>query len=241
MTPKESIESVLLETFRDADGHTEQVRLEAPLTVAEIQVFQQDQPAPLPDDIQELLRFNRGFTLLGECVDFLGTNRSEFEPSFPCGIPLHSDGFGNFWIAHTDPSTGAWAPILFVSYDPAVLVIQSADLVNFLEDFFTAFRPGPANALNQIYQIAFDIWRLDQGLSKVVEVRASPEEAIRAFVKGLKDEDYIADLRGRIIGSGFSWARFGADALVERDPCDLFFAVITPRQRGCLSRLFQGR
>lgn len=142
MTPKESIEGVLYETFRDAVGSTGQVELGTPLTETELDGFQEDQAAPLPEDIRELLRFTRGFTLLGKCVDFQGTNRSEFEPSFSCGIPLSTDGFGNFWIVYIDPSTGAWAPILFAGHDPPVLVIQSPDLVHFLEEFFNAFRPG---------------------------------------------------------------------------------------------------
>lgn len=238
MTPKESIETVLLETFENALGHTGQVRLEAPLTLAELADFQEDQSAPLPAEIRELLRFTRGFSLLGESVDFQRINRSEFEPSFPGGIPLHSDGFGSFWIVHIDPITGAWAPILFAGHDPPVLVIQSPDLVSFLEEFFNTFRPGTANALTQVYRTAFDIWRLDRGLHRVAEVRQSPDTAIQTFVKDLKDDDHVADLRGRIIGSGFSWARNGSAAEVKRHPSDLLFAVITPSRKGCLYRLF---
>lgn len=241
MTPKESIESVLLETFRDAHGRTGRVQLADPLSVAELAGFQEEQSAPLPADIQELLGFTRGFTLFGEGVDFQGTNRSEFEPSWPEGIPLHSDGFGSFWIVHIDPSTGAWAPILFASHDPPVLVIQSPDLVSFLEEFFNAFRPGTDNALDQIYRAAFDIWRLDRGLQKVIEVRTAPDATLRAFVKDLKDDDCIADLRRRILGSGFSWARFGSATVIKRHPFDLLFALIAPKRKGFLYRLFGGR
>jgi len=240
MTPKESIESVLFETFRDAGGHVGHVQLEAPLTVEELEVFQEDQSVPLPDDIRELLRFTGGFTLFGECVDFKGTNRSEFEPSIPCGIPLYSDGFGNFWIVHPDPNTGAWAPILFAGHDPPVLVVQSADLVDFLEEFFNGFRPGYASALDQVYRISFDVWRRDRGLRSVVEVRTAPDETVRAFVKEYKDEDYVADLRDRRIGSGFSWARFGPGAVVKCHPSDLLFTITAPRRKGFLYRLFWG-
>ena len=106
MTPKESIVGVLYETFRDGFGATGQVQLRTPLTEAELNGFQEDLLAPLPEEIRELLRFTRGFTLLGKCIDFKGTNRSEFEPSFPCGLPLTTDDFGNFWIVYIDPGTG---------------------------------------------------------------------------------------------------------------------------------------
>ncbi len=238
MTPKESIESVLLETFQNERGRTGQVQLEAPLTLAELAEFQEDQSAPLPAEIRELLRFTRGFSLLGENVDFQGTNQTEFEPSLPGGIPLHSDGFGSFWIVHVDPGTGAWAPILFAGHHPPVLVIQSQDLGSFLEEFFNTFRPGKSNALLEVYRTAFDIWRLDRGLYRVAAVRESPDAALRAFAKDLKDEDYVADLRSRIIGSGFSWARCGSAAVVQGHPSELLYAVITPRRKGGLARLF---
>jgi cell wall assembly regulator SMI1 len=234
MTPKESIESVLYETFRDANGHTGQVELEDPLTAAELERFQEDQSAPLPPDILELLRFTSGFTLLGECVDFRGTNRSEFEPPFSWGLPLCSDGYGTFWIVDIDPSTGVWGPILFTGHDPPVMVIQSSDLVNFLEEFFNTFRRGIVSTLDQVYRVSFDIWRHDRGLRRVVEVRTSPDATIRTFVKDFKDDDYVADLRERIVGSGFSWARCGSAAAVKRHPCDLLFALTIPRWKGFL-------
>jgi len=119
-------------------------------------------------------------------------------------------------------------------------VNQGHDLVHFLEEFFNTFRPGNASALDQVYQVSFDIWRLNRGLSKVVEVRAPPDATIRAFVKDFKDDDYIADLRSRSSGSGFSSARCGSAAVVKRHSSDLLFAITRTRWKGFLYRLFWG-
>jgi len=240
MTPKAVLEGALRETFHDAAGRSGRVELEHPLSGKELERFQGQQPAPVPDDIRELLRFTRGFTLLGERVDFRGDIRSEFEPAFCCGIPVRTDGFGSFWVVHVHPGTGEWAPVFFTSQDPPVAVIQSRDLVDFLEELFNLFRPGRASALVEVYRISLDIWCHDRGLRKVAEVRNSPDPTLRVFAGGLQAGAYVADLRSRVLGSGFAWGRFGPDTVVKRHGPDLLFAVERPERRGLFQRLVGG-
>jgi hypothetical protein len=204
MTPRQIIERALAETFRDAIGRTGQVQLASPLDPEEIARFDLQQPAPLPDVMRDLLGFARGFTLLGERVDFRGEAPSEFVPEFADGVPIYTDGVGSFWMAHVHPETGEWAPILFVSSDPPVVVIQSRDLADFLEELFNMFRPGRASALDRVYPISLEIWTQNLGFHRVAELRSSTDQALRAFAASLKDEDLIADLRARTIGSGFT-------------------------------------
>ena len=203
MTPKALLERTLPETFHDAAGRSGRVELELPLTATEVETFQGRQPAPLPEDVRDLLRFTRGFSLLGERVDFRGEVQSEFEPAFCCGVPIRTDGFGSFWIVHVHPGTGEWAPVLFTSQDPPVVVVQSRALVDFLEELFNLFRPGRVSALEAVYQVALDIWSHDRGLRTVAEARDSPDPTIRVFAQTLKDGAYVADLRGQVVGSGF--------------------------------------
>jgi hypothetical protein len=239
MTPKACLERVLTETFHDAFGRRGKVELDAGLAADELEAFQRELPAPPPAEVVELLRFSAGFALAGGRVDFRGRNRSEFEPALSCGIPIYSDGFGNFWVVHVDPRTGAWAPVLFLCHDPPALVVQSPDLVAFLEGLFDAFRPGRASALDEVYRVAFDVWRHGRGLRRVAEVRASADATVRAFVKDLRDDDRIADLRDKVVGKGFAWGCSGSGGVVRRHPAELLFAVETPRRRGFLSRLFR--
>ncbi len=204
MTPRQILEEALAETFRDATGRTGQVRLAAPLAPEEIALFDLEQPAALPDGIRDLLGFARGFTLLGERVDFLGDNPSEFAPPVPLGIPVYTDTFGSFWMVRVHSETGEWAPILFVSSDPPVVVVQSRDLADFLVELFNLFRPGRASTLDQVYATALDIWTNNRGIHRVAELRHSNDPALRAFASSLKDDDLLADLRARVIGSGFT-------------------------------------
>jgi hypothetical protein len=239
MTPKASIERVLRETFHDAFGRRGALELDAGLSADELEAFQRGLPAPLPAEMLELLQFCAGFALAGDRVDFRGRNRSEFEPALSCGVPIYSDGFGTFWVVHVDPCTGAWAPVLFVGHDPPALVVQSPDLVAFLEGLFDAFRPGRASALDEVYRVAFDVWCHGRGLRRVAEVRASADPTVRAFVKDLRDDDRVADLRGKVVGSGFTWGGSRRGSLVRCHPAELLFAVETPRRKGFLSRLFR--
>src|SRR5947209_3544465 len=152
MTPKELLKGARLETFADTGGRTGKIVLQAPLTGKEVEAFQGYLPAPLPWDIRDLLEFARGFTLLTEGVDFRGQLRSEFEPALACGIPVYTDGVGNFWVVHVHPKTGAWGPVLFTSADPPAVVIQSTDFVSFLDEWLNGFRPGRASALDEVYR-----------------------------------------------------------------------------------------
>ena len=238
MTPKEIIERALPETFRDAVGRSGRVELVPPLSREELESFQGRQPAPLPEDIRELLRFARGFTLLGERVDFLGDIRSEFSPPLPCGIPVYSDGFGCFWAVYVHPGTGEWAPVFFASQDPPVAVIQSRDLSDFLEGLFNAYRPGRVSALDQVYRLALDVWRRNRGLRPVAGVRHSGDPTLRGFAEGLKDGDYVADLRGAAVGAGFVWGRFGSDTVVKCHGSEFLFALERPARKGLFLRLF---
>ena len=240
MTPKELLERGRLETFQDAAGHRGKIELRPPLTVEELAVFQEHLPAPLPDDIREVLRFARGFTLLRELVDFRGQLRSEFEPALSCGIPIYTDGVGNFWMVQVHSKTGAWAPVLFSSADPPAVVIQSADLVTFLEEWFNGFRPGRASALDQVYRVALDVWHQKRGVRRVAEVRNSPDAILRSFAQSLKDDDYLADLRGGTVGCGFTWGRFGSEPAAAPAGSDLLFAIEMPRRKGFFARLLRG-
>lgn len=204
MTPRQIIEEVRSETFRDASGHTGKVELAPPLAPAEIDQFERQQPEPLPSTIRDLLGLAGGFTLLGEHVDFRGQIQSEFEPPFTCGLPIYTDGFGSFWTAHIAPDTGDWSPIFFVSPDPPVIVVQSRDLADFLVELFNRFRPGEASALDQVYALSLDIWSQDRGIHRAAELRNCADPVLEAFASGLQDEDLIADLRERTIGSGFT-------------------------------------
>ena len=241
MTPKELLERARAETFQDGAGRTGTLELAPGLAEEELATFQGRLPGPLPADVRALLLFARGFAVLEETVDFTGEIESEFAPAFPCGVPVYTDGFGSFWIVHVGPDTGEWAPVLFSPYDPPVVVVQSETLVDFLQEVFNLLRPGRVSALDRVYQAAFDVWSCAGGLRRVAEVRDSPDPVVRAFAAGLKDEDYVADLRGTVVGTGFPWGRFGSDTVVRRHGGDLLFAIETPRWRGLLHRLFRSR
>lgn len=241
MTPKELLESTLWETFRDLDGHSGRVELGLPLSPEELDAFQGLQPGPLPDDVRELLGFARGFTLLGERVDFRGDLPSEFDVPFASGVPVYTDGYGSFWVVHVHPSTGEWLPVFFASHDPPVVVVQGPDLTDFLEEFFNLLRPGHVSTLAAVYRMALDVWSHDRGLRRVAEARQAVDPVLRDFAGSVREDGYVADLRHWAPGSGFAWGRFGSATVVKRHGPDLLFALERPQRDGFLRRLLWGR
>ena len=242
MTPKQVIEAALGERFQPEGEEPYTLELRPGLSEAEFREFAARFPHPLPPEIEELLRFTRGFDFgsVDPEVDFTG--RLDFEDAdvFPHGAPIAGDGCGNFWVVDVNPESGAWAPVFYACHDPPVIVYQSASLAEFLEELFNIERPGRSSQIEYVHEDAsMDIWRNNPDLIPAPEARQSADGELRAFAKSLDDRALISDLRAGKVGSGFSWGRYGADTPVRRDGARLLFGIMPPERRpGFFQRLF---
>lgn len=240
MSPKQIIESVLSERFQDEDGNEFSVQLHPGLSESEYEDFAGSLPVPPPAEISDLLRFTRGFDFSPvERVDFRGELAFEYEPAFPHGLPICSDGFGNFWVVDVNPESGAWAPVFYACHDPPVIAWQAPSLGEFLQELFELGRRHASNAVGHVHdEVVFEIWKLNPGLVPVAEAQGSGDGELQSFAQQLDGRALIADLRDPRMGSGFSWGRYGPDTALQRDGSRLLFALTPPGKKSLLRRLF---
>jgi hypothetical protein len=241
MTPKKTIEGVLDTNFENEDGNMYKVELQPGLSESELSDFESRFLKPLPVEIKELLIFCRGFEFGPvDTVDFTGKHAFEFESLFPQGVPIASDGFGNFWIVDINPESGTWAPIFYACHDPPVVVYQSPTLSDFLTKLLKLDRNRRDEEKNSIDEVrekcSHQIWRQNSGLISFTAARDSNDKVLTMFAEELDDRFEIVDLRNGEIGAGFSWGRAGPETEVRRYGSELVFAI--KKKKTLLGRIF---
>lgn len=227
MTAKEVIESGLKESFNDAKGNAYQLHLKPGFSQTHLSELEERLAAPLPNEIRELLTFTSGFNFqpFGE-VDFPAKEMFGLEEILPLGLTIATDGSGNNWVVDIKKGTGEWGPVLFMSHDPPVAVIQAPDLARFIEQVFELGRPERKSQLDSVSKTAASrIWSNDPYLLDLGASRISSDPALAEFSKHLPESFRVADLRALAVGSGFAWGRAGANAEIRRYGSELLFGV----------------
>ena len=135
MTPFELVQQAEGRKLVNEDGDVDHLKLLPPLGADDLAALETRIPCPLPAEVRELLAYSRGFENGPvKSVDFSGLTDFGMEEIFPCPIPIAHDGFGNYWVVDLTTGSRAWAPILYVCHDPAVIVFQAASLAEFIEE-----------------------------------------------------------------------------------------------------------
>jgi cell wall assembly regulator SMI1 len=164
MTAKEIIENGLKETFRDSKDNMYQLQAKPGLNQAQIEEFEKRLAVQLPSEVRELLGFTSGFSFpqFGD-VNFFAKEVFGLEELIPLGVTTSTDGCGNDWVVDINKDTGAWGPVIFVSHDPPVVVIQARDLAGFLEQILDLGRPESKSQLDSARRKATisRLWRDD--------------------------------------------------------------------------------
>ena len=220
--PWEILQSALRETLTDADGTPLKIRFLPPLSQGELARLETELGRKLPADLHELLVLCRGFEFsrVGT-VDFSGGEMSVAIPF--AANPVLPDGSGNFWVVDIEPEEHS-GPVMFWCHDPAVMVIQAPTLSEFLQQVLGMGRPGHSDPLRFTKEErSRQIWADDPYLVRAVEARESVDPDLAAFAAELAGDFYIADLRKRKIGSGFSWGKTDSD--VRRFKDKLIFGI----------------
>lgn len=192
----------------------------------------------LPAEIEELLKFSKGFEFFGlEEVRFDSFGHFGFEEMFPNSIQLTGDGFGNFWILDIDTS-GNWNSVYYVCHDPAVIVKHSENLSQFIEQIDEYGKKGNESTLDIIHeQTVMKIWTEKVGIMENNEKDYHFENNKIEF-----PEMYlIADLTDKPIKTGFAWGRSGPNTKIIKPTDKPIWIVEKKVKQGFLSRLFGGK
>ena len=152
MKPVEKLKSILGNEYETEDGDIYEIELLDGMNDQEITDFRQQLPDQfLPPEIEELLRFTKGFEFDGlDEVRFDSFGYFGFEELFPYSIQLAGDGFGNFWVLDID-SAGRWNSVYYVCHAPAVVLKHSENLSEFIAHVDEFGEKGEASNLDQIH------------------------------------------------------------------------------------------
>jgi hypothetical protein len=239
MTAKQQLESILTNQYESEDGDLYKVELLGGMMDEEIETFKNQLPSKnLPTEIEDLLRFSRGFEFHGlEEVRFDAFGQFGFEEMFPNSVQLAGDGFGNFWILDID-SKGNWNSVYYVCHDPAVVVKHSENLKQFIEHVDEFGKKGSGSNLDIIHEkVVIDIWREKIGIME-------KNEKGYDFEKGdieLPEIFLVADLTQKPIRTGFPWGTSGPKTKIIRPTDEPIWIVEKKVKQGFLSRLFGGK
>jgi hypothetical protein len=120
------------------------------------------------------------------------------------------------------------------------VAVQAEDLGQFLKQALDPDGSDPKNALQYVArEAAMRIWQEDPALVPAPEARASQDAAVASFAQQLPESYYVADLRSKKIGSGFSWG-LSPNFEVKRAGTESIFAV-QRKAAGFFEKLLSGR
>ena len=239
MRPKELLESYRGTMFEDADGYQYEMELRPGLSPADIRAFEEQLPGPLSEGIRELLAYSSGIDgLVFDTIDFRGRLEFEYRDVFPAGLPIASDGTGNFVVLDVHPDAVEWGAVYFACHDPPVITFVAQNLSGFLDASLSFDRGLPVDEDNPVRRAtgegAFDVWRDEPDMMSRRRAHASDDPTLSEFAAALDDRFDVCDLRQAQPGQGFAWGRAGPDTEVIRCGTAPIFAV---EQKGWLRRL----
>jgi hypothetical protein len=181
----------------------------------------------LPLSIRELFLATAGLTIPGVLsLDFWGSLPFA-HPAFPAALPIAADG-DRTWII--DFAEDGSCPILLVSRNPHVVIVQASLLGTFIAQ---CFEPGGPWFLIQPH-VKEIVARNPHAVLCEDLVRAG-DAVLRTFAHILKAAYLVTDLRDARAGIGFTWR----DGAIRRAGNTCVFAV--PSRRTWLGTWFRRR
>ena len=213
MTALEQLKLIKEERYVTEDGEEFGIILKDGLSDHQIdQLAAQLPAAQIPPDIRELLRYTSGFSFAGlDGISFDGVNQFGFENIFPASVQLAGDGAGNCWIVDVNPA-GGWGAVFFVCHDPAVIIKQSEDVTEYLQQIDELGKKPHQSTLSIFLErTMMRIHGQDDGFMDIASARSSADVVLREFAVGLPDHFVVADLRDKPIQTGFAWGKYGSD------------------------------
>ncbi|GAB5526193.1 MAG: hypothetical protein Roseis2KO_40650 [Roseivirga sp.] len=239
MTNLEVINTLRKSTFTDEDGEPYQLEFEPGLTDEEINKLRMDFPGEaIAPELIEILKMTRGWNGYGlEAVYFDSVGQFGFEELSKNSITLGHDGFGNFWVLDL-AEDGSPDKVFYACHDPAVFVIHSQNLNEYLHHLLEFYQKPEDCHLNQVHEkTVITIWDNNEAcIAKTDFLNNHPEYA--DFLSQFEGQDWtVADLRDEGNKTGFAWGRFGPNQLTMRHATELIW-VIKNKKKSFFSRFF---
>jgi len=239
MTNLEIIKKLKEATFTDEDEGKYKLEFQDGLTDLEIDQLKEQFPNKnIDSEIIEILKETRGWGGYGpEMIYFDSIGQFGFWELSANSITLGHDGFGNHWILDLNEK-GKPNKVFFACHDPAVFVIHSQNLNEYLGHLLEFYESPHKCHLNEIHdKTVMAIWdKNNLCFSKNEFHNNNPE--FKDFLKKFDGDEWtVADLRIGKNKDGFAWGKFGANQFTERHPTELIW-VIQNKKKGFFTRLF---
>jgi len=239
MTNLEIIKKIKASTFTDEDGESYELEFEDGLAQTEIDELSEKFPSQTIDpEIIEILKFTKGWDGYSlEHVYFNSIGEFGFwELSENC-LTVGHDGFGNHWILDINEK-GKLGKVFFACHDPAVFVIHSQNLNEYLHHLLELYENPGEGHLNEVHEkTVMTIWDNNKLCFSKAEFEAN-NPTFKEFLAEFKGENWIvADLRKGMNKDGFSWGKFGPNKHTKRHPTELVW-VIGEKKKGFFQRFF---
>jgi hypothetical protein len=231
--PIAEIERARSSQLVDEDGHEVVLGVEPPLPAEEVERIEAELGVALPRELRALLAHTAGLEGLLDIVDFSARRLDvATDELFRAGLPLASDGFGNFWVADVTPAERDVARVFFACHDAPVLLYQSPSVGHFLHELIRMHVPPHASLVGDVHEDhLFGVWRENPGAIMQPAALASDDPVLAAFAATLDEQFYVVDLRDVPVGMGFSWGRFGPRTEVRRHGWERVFACRRPERK----------
>ena len=228
--------------LEDEDGREVRLVLGPGLSDDQIEGLQASVGTPLPAELRDVLKFTCEIDGPFDLLDFTGDSCDvALDDTFPAGLPIAADGYGNFWVLDLGFAARERARVFYVCHDPPVVLYQAPSLADFLREAFRMFVPPHDSLVDDVHEDRlFNIWGTDHGLLSHGDALAAGDETLREFAARLDDRHTFADLREPQVGEGFAWGRHGPRTIVVRHEDAPIFAITAPEKKPGLLRRLRG-
>lgn len=239
MTNLDIIRELKGATFIDEDDSEYQLEFQAGLKAEELKSLQEKFPSKKIDaELLKILGETRGWEGYGPSpIEFDSIGEFGFLELAPWSITLGHDGLGNFWILDID-AKGNLGKVYFACHDPAVLIVHSQNLNEYLLHLLSFYKEPHESHVSQVSEVSvMNIWTQNPNILPKQEFEYRNPE----FTEFLSEYDganwNIADLRKGDNKDGFAWGIQGPNQLKSRHLRELIW-VLQIKEKGFFARLF---
>ncbi|MHC4997250.1 MAG: SMI1/KNR4 family protein, partial [Planctomycetota bacterium] len=110
----------------------------------------------------------------------------EQEDLFPHGVPIASDGWGNFWVVDLTPDSSEFGPVWFACHDAPVILYQSDNLSEFLIELFKLCHPPYKSLVDDVHEDRIrNVWRTNPGVLDHESCMQSSDKTLCEFALAL--------------------------------------------------------
>ncbi|MDO5979195.1 SMI1/KNR4 family protein [Flavivirga spongiicola] len=233
------IEKLQSSTFTDEDGEQYTLDFQPALSDKEIENLKKQFPnSSIDKELLDILKYTKGWDGFGlERVYFDSIGEFGFWELSPYSITLGHDGFGNFWLLDIDKN-GNLGKVFFACHDPAVFIVHSQNLNEYLMHLVEFYEKPESCHLNEVHDnTVMTVWD-NNNLCVSKTDFLTKNTSFKGFLDEFEGDEWtVADLRNDKNGDGFAWGKFGSNQFTKRHGKELIW-VIKNKKKGFFKRLF---